>query len=46
MLPLVRGLYLVERVEVDPVSRNLTLVNCFRGLRMRQLPGAVRPFSM
>jgi len=46
MLPLVRGLYLAERVEVDPVSRNLTLVNCFRGLRMRQLPGVVQPFSV
>lgn len=46
MLPLIRGLYLAERVDVDPVTRNLTLVNCFRGLRLKQLPGTVRPFSV
>lgn len=46
MLPLIRGLYLAERVDVDPITRNLTLVNCFRGLRVSHLPGPIRPFSV
>lgn len=46
VLPHIRGLYLAERVDVDPVTRDLTLVNCFRGMRMKRLPGSARPFSV
>jgi hypothetical protein len=35
---------LADRVDVDPITRNLTLVNCFRGLRVGHLPGAAAPF--
>jgi len=35
---------LASRVDVDPASRNLTLVNCFRGLRVDHLPGTAAPF--
>lgn len=46
MLPLVRGLYLAERVNVDLVSRNLTLVECFRTLSVAGLPTSPRPFAV
>lgn len=46
MLPLVRGLYLAERVEVDPTSRNLTLNECFRTLSVAGLPSASQPFAV
>jgi hypothetical protein len=42
----IRGLYLADRIEVDPVTRNQTLVKCFRGLWLRQLPSVARPFSI
>lgn len=44
--PTVRGLYLCERVEADPATRNLTLRNCFRALRVAGLPTRARPFSV
>lgn len=46
MLPLVRGLYLADRVDVDPVTRNLTLIECFRRLLIEHLPGEPRPFAV
>ena len=46
MIPLVRGLYLADRVDVDPVTRNLTLVNCFRTLLIDELPRAAQPFAV
>jgi hypothetical protein len=46
MTPIVRGLYLAGRVDVDPATRNLTLVNCFRALRLPALPGVARPFYL
>ena len=46
MTPIVRGLYLAERVDVDPVTRNLTLVNCFRRMRLPAIPGVARPFYL
>ncbi len=46
MLPLVRGLYLAERVDVDSASRNLTLVECFRTLSVAAIPTAPRPFAV
>jgi hypothetical protein len=36
--PLARGLYICERVIVAPGTRNLTLENCFRGMRVHQFP--------
>jgi hypothetical protein len=44
ILPLVRGLYLAERVDVDPNTHNLTLVECFRTIRVERLPSAAAPF--
>ncbi len=44
IVPVVRGLYVCERVDGDPVSKNLTLHNCFRGFRLSALPGTPRPF--
>lgn len=41
--PVVRGLYLCERVTAHP-SRNLTLHDCFRAMRVAGLPVAARPF--
>jgi hypothetical protein len=46
MIPIVRGLYLVQRVDTDPVTRNLTLVNCFRALRLSTIPGTAKPFYL
>ena len=46
MLPTVRGLYLAERVEVDPATRNLTLVDCFRTLLIERPAGATQPFAV
>jgi hypothetical protein len=46
MIPVVRGLYLAERVDVDPVTRNLTLVNCFRSFRLASIPGVADPFYL
>src|SRR3954462_14926660 len=46
MTPVVRGLHLAERAEVDPVTRNLTIDNSFRVLRQRRLPGLVDPFYL
>jgi hypothetical protein len=37
-------MYLAQRVDVDPGTRNLTLVECFRGLRVPHLPGVSAPF--
>jgi hypothetical protein len=42
-VPVVRGLYVCERVERNLVTRNLTMHNCFRALRM-PVPGSPRPF--
>ncbi len=33
--PVVRGLYVCERVERHPSTRNLTLHHCFRAIRVR-----------
>jgi hypothetical protein len=41
--PVVRGLYVCDRVERNLVNRNLTLHNCFRAIRM-PIPGMPRPF--
>jgi hypothetical protein len=46
MLPLVRGLYLVERVDVNPVTRNLALHECFRTLSVAGLPASPQPFAV
>jgi hypothetical protein len=46
MIPLVRGLYLAERVDTDPETRNLTLVECFRALLVEGLPTAAQPFAV
>jgi hypothetical protein len=46
MIPLIRGLYLAERVEVDPATRNLTLVECFRTLMIDEFPIAAQPFAV
>jgi hypothetical protein len=40
VIPVVRGLYVCERVERHPATRNLTLHHCFRAIRMR----ADRPY--
>ncbi|HET6575893.1 MAG TPA: hypothetical protein VFG68_19985 [Fimbriiglobus sp.] len=42
--PTVRGLYLCERVEVHPTTRNLTLHGCFRTLVLAGIPTSARPF--
>ena len=44
ILPVVRGLYVCERVDVDPVSKNVSLANCFRGLRLADMPSMPQPF--
>jgi hypothetical protein len=44
MNPIVRGLYLAGRVDADPVTRNLTLVNCFRTLFGSGSPVQTKPF--
>jgi hypothetical protein len=44
--PIVRGLYLAGRVDTDPVTRNLTLVNCFRSIRLQAIPGVAQPFYL
>jgi hypothetical protein len=41
--PVVRGLYVCERVEKNLVTRNLTLHNCFRVLKVA-VPGLARKF--
>lgn len=46
MVPLVRGLYLAERVETDPATRNLTLVECFRTLVLAAAPGEPCSFAV
>jgi hypothetical protein len=46
MRPIVRGLYLAGRVDVDAFTRNLTLVNCFRSFRLPTLPGVAQPFCL
>lgn len=46
MTPVARGLYLADRVEADPTTRNLTLVNCFRAMRLPADPAAPRPFYL
>jgi hypothetical protein len=46
MIPLVRGLYLARRVEVDPATRNLMLVDCFRTLLIERTPSAAQPFAV
>lgn len=42
--PIVRGLYLCEGVTVHPDTRNLSLDNCFRGLRLADIPNRAKPF--
>ncbi|MBX9582487.1 MAG: hypothetical protein K2X87_19455 [Gemmataceae bacterium] len=44
--PSVRGLYLCERVELGPGTRNLTPRNCFRALRIAGLPTRAKPFTV
>ncbi len=46
MLPHVRGLYLAERVDVDPATRNLSLIECFRTLVVEGLPATADPFAV
>jgi hypothetical protein len=42
--PVIRGLYLCERVDVDPLTKNLTLHECFRTLLRDPISGSVGPF--
>src|SRR5437016_5755899 len=44
VLPTIRGLYLCELVVTDLVTKNLTLHNCFRVLKVAFLPAKARPF--
>ncbi len=46
VLPLIRRLYLADRIEVDPVTRNLTLVNCFRTLLIAHPPTEPQSFAV
>ena len=46
IVPVVRGLYVCERVESDPDTKNLSLVNCFRGLRLADMPSIPEPFCV
>jgi hypothetical protein len=42
--PVVRGLYLCEQVTVHPGTRNLSLDNCFRTLKLADIPNRAKPF--
>lgn len=44
IIPVVRGLYVCEQVDVDPKSTNLTLHRCFRSFRFSSVPYTARPF--
>ncbi len=42
--PTVRGLILCEEVDVDPVTRNISLLQCFRALKVDRFPSAAKRF--
>ena len=42
--PIIRGLYLCEMATADLATKNLTLQNCFRILKVAFLPSKARAF--
>jgi hypothetical protein len=44
IIPSVRGLILCESAEVDPVTKNLSMLQCFRAFRADRFPAATRKF--
>ena len=46
VMPVLRGLYLCTRVDVDPDTTNLTLVNCFRTLIREDGTGRAGAFCL
>jgi hypothetical protein len=45
-LPIAQGLFVCERVGLDPLTRNPTLVNRFTTIRAGEFPTRPRPFSV
>lgn len=46
ILPQVRGLYVCDRVEVEPSTRNVTLVSCFSRLQVDRFPSPPVGFTV
>lgn len=42
--PTVRGLILCQEADIDPVTRNLSMLQCFRALKADRFPSATKRF--
>lgn len=46
IIPQARGLIVCDRIDVDPISRNVSLINCFTRMRAGPFPSPARKFAV